>query len=190
MMVKDENKEKIIDASIIFKYKLGEEKRPHLKKKQKALFYLYNNTFLGLFGFFKRCLIKACNLPDDLSIARGFFCTDTSLLSIGRNVGLGDTFIIAYAPIYIGKGCSFSFKNMIITSTHDINDYSTVLAKPVIIKDHVWITSNVTILPGVTIGENTIIAAGSVVTKDIPAGVLAGGNPCHVIREISFIKNE
>ena len=51
-----------------------------------------------------------------------------------------------------------------------------------------WITSNVTILPGVTIGDNTVIGAGSVVTKNIPSGVFAAGNPCKVIRKINFKK--
>lgn len=57
-------------------------------------------------------------------------------------------------------------------------------AIPVKIKDKVWIGGNVTILPGVTIGENTVIAAGSVVTKDIPANVVAAGNPCKVVKEV------
>ena len=51
-----------------------------------------------------------------------------------------------------------------------------------------WITTNVTILPGITIGDNTVIGAGSVVTKDIPSGVFAAGNPCKVIKQISFKK--
>ena len=50
------------------------------------------------------------------------------------------------------------------------------------------ITSNVTILPGVTIGSNTIIGAGSVVSRDIPSGVFAAGNPCRVIKRIDFRK--
>jgi len=77
---------------------------------------------------------------------------------------------------------------MIITSTHDIENFSTVIAKPIIIGNNVWITTNVTILPGVTIGDNTVIGAGSVVTKSIPANVFATGNPCVVIKEISFKK--
>lgn len=56
-------------------------------------------------------------------------------------------------------------------------------ALPVKIRDKVWIGGGVTILPGVTIGENTVIAAGSIVTKDIPANVIAAGNPCKVIKE-------
>lgn len=57
--------------------------------------------------------------------------------------------------------------------------------KPITIKDHVWIGGNTTVLPGVTIGENSIIGAGSVVTKDIPANVIAAGNPCRILRELT-----
>ncbi|WP_428829622.1 DapH/DapD/GlmU-related protein, partial [Paenibacillus riograndensis] len=57
-------------------------------------------------------------------------------------------------------------------------------ADPVQIHDNCWIGTNVTICPGVTIGENTVIGAGSVVTKDIPANSLAVGNPCKVMRMI------
>ena len=59
------------------------------------------------------------------------------------------------------------------------------ISEPVTIGDNVWIGGSVVILGGVTIGENTIIGAGSVVTHDIPANVIAVGNPCRVLREIS-----
>ena len=57
-------------------------------------------------------------------------------------------------------------------------------AWPIRIGNNVWIGGGTKIMGGVTIGDNTVIAAGSIVTRDIPAGVLAGGNPCRVIREI------
>ena len=56
---------------------------------------------------------------------------------------------------------------------------------PIYIGKNVWIGSNAAILPGVSIGDNTVIGAGSVVTRDIPANVVAVGNPCRVLREIS-----
>ena len=55
---------------------------------------------------------------------------------------------------------------------------------PVHIGENVWIGANAVVLPGVTIGDNSVIGAGSVVTKDIPANVIAVGNPCRVLREI------
>ena len=58
-------------------------------------------------------------------------------------------------------------------------------AFPINIEDNVWIGAGVIINPGVTIGKNTVIGSGSVVTKDIPSGVVAVGNPCRVLREIN-----
>ena len=58
-------------------------------------------------------------------------------------------------------------------------------AYPITVGNNVWIGAQVCVLPGVTIGDNTVIGAGSVVTKNIPANVLAAGNPCRVIREIT-----
>lgn len=171
----------------IIVYKLGEAKRPNNTLKQKLLLKLYSLPFLNKIERIKKLLCKTYNIPLTTSISKGFYCS-APLLNIGENVGLGNTKIIAYAPIIIGKGTSLSFNNMIITSTHDYHDFSTVIGKPVIIGENVWITSNVTILPGVTIGSNTIIGAGSVVTKDIPSGVFAAGNPCKVIKPINFKK--
>ena len=124
---------------------------------------------------------KQFNLPNSILIKQGFY-SSSSLLNVGEGTGLADTFILAYAPVTIGKGCSFSFRNMIITSTHDYEDFGTVIAKPVTIGDNVWVTSNVTILPGVTIGSNTVIGAGSVVVKDIPDNCIAVENPCKPIK--------
>ena len=62
--------------------------------------------------------------------------------------------------------------------------------RPVVIEDNVWIGGNVVILPGVTIGEGSVIAAGSIVTRDIPPRVVAGGNPCRVIRPLTEADRE
>lgn len=105
---------------------------------------------------------------------------------LGHNVDLADTFILDYGPVTIGNNVSFSYRNMIITSTHDLDDFSTIKTNPVFIGDNVWITTGVIILPGVTIGSNSVIGAGSVVSKNIPAGVFAAGNPCVKVRDIHF----
>ncbi len=166
-------------------YSLGGGKRPSNNKKIKLLFILHKLPVVH--KMVRKLLLKSLGIPLSTSINQNFYCS-APLLELGENVGLGDTFVVAYAPIKIGHGCSFSFKNMIITSTHDFTDFGTVIAKPVMIGDNVWVTSNVTILPGVTIGSNTVIGAGSVVTRDIPSGVFAAGNPCRVIKQIDFKK--
>jgi acetyltransferase-like isoleucine patch superfamily enzyme len=59
-----------------------------------------------------------------------------------------------------------------------------VIAKPIVIERNVWIAAGATIIGGVTIGENSVVAAGSVVARDVPANSLAGGNPARIIRDI------
>lgn len=112
----------------------------------------------------------------------------------GTNITLGDGCYINVncsfvddGKINIGKKVMFGPAVAIATVGHpikpDMRKY--MYADPVTIKDGCWIGANVTICPGVTIGENTVIGAGSVVTKDIPANVIAVGNPCRVLREIN-----
>lgn len=96
--------------------------------------------------------------------------------------------ILDTAPVYIGKDTFIAPGVCIACAGHGIHPdersiYET--ADPIHIGKTVWIGANVTILPGVNIGDGSIIGAGSVVTKDIPANVIAAGNPCRVLREIT-----
>ncbi|MGI6095882.1 MAG: sugar O-acetyltransferase [Lachnospiraceae bacterium] len=114
----------------------------------------------------------------------------------GYNCFIGDhTFINhnAYlmdgAPIKIGSYCFIGPNCGMYTASHPLlaeeRNQGLEKAEPIVIGDNVWIGADVTILPGVTIGANTVIGAKSVVTKDIPANVIAVGNPCRVLREIT-----
>ncbi len=102
------------------------------------------------------------------------------------------------AAVTIGECCDFGPNVTIATPLHPmLSDERRRLmcpdgtakrlcwAKPVVIGDGCWICANVTILPGVTIGENCVIGAGSVVTRSIPANSFAAGNPCRVIRTLT-----
>lgn len=166
-------------------YERGGLVRPQLTLWMRFVLYCSRNPIF--YRILEPIIRKFYNMPSTTSFSAGFYCS-APMLELGKNVGLGDSFIVAYAPIKIGNNVSMSFHNTIITSTHDPNNFYTVIGKPVIIEDNVWITTNVTILPGVTIGANTIIGAGSVVTRDIPSNVFAAGNPCRVIKQISFKK--
>lgn len=90
--------------------------------------------------------------------------------------------------IYVGDKVMFGPNVTVATAGHPIDPELRYQAMqyniPVHIGENVWIGANAVILPGVTIGDNSVIGAGSVVTKDIPANVVAVGNPCRVLREI------
>jgi len=114
----------------------------------------------------------------------------------GDNVHVGDHFYANYdcvmldgAPITIGDNVLFGPKVGLYTSNHLFDAAERKLggciAKPITVGSRCWLAANVTVLPGVTIGDDTIIGAGSVVTHDIPANVIAAGNPCRVLRPIT-----
>jgi len=96
--------------------------------------------------------------------------------------------ILDTSPVYIGANTFIAPGVCISCAGHAIHpDERTVYdtSKSIHIGEKVWIGANATILAGVNIGDNSIIGAGSVVTKDIPANVIAAGNPCRVLREIT-----
>lgn len=110
-------------------------------------------------------------------------------LVIGRNSGFSGTVIGCFEKITIGNNVICG-ANVLITDSdwHSIDPFSRNNSypetKPVIINDNVWLGLNVVVLKGVSIGENTVIGANSLVTKNIPANVIAAGNPCKIIRDI------
>ncbi len=161
-------------------------KRPLNNNLQRVLFFLLGVPTIHKFIVY--LLKKSYKMPITTTFNKNFRCT-APLVFLGNNVGLADTFIVAWAPIIIGNNTVFSFKNVIINSSHDFLDFHTVIGKSVEIGDNCWITSNCTILGGVKIGSNTVIGAGSVVVSDIPSGVFAAGNPCRVIKRIDFRNN-
>lgn len=114
-------------------------------------------------------------------------------VDFGRNIRVGKNFFMNQActfmdrgGITIGDDVFIAPKVCLTTINHDFNPYNrqATFCKPIVIKDRVWIGINVTICPGVTIGENSVIAAGSVVTKDVPPNVIVGGNPARVLKEL------
>jgi len=92
------------------------------------------------------------------------------------------------APITIGDECLIASGVQLITASHPIDPVprraAWEQALPVTIGDGVWLGAGAIVCPGVSIGKNTVVGAGSVVTKDLPAGIVAYGNPARVAREI------
>ena len=111
-----------------------------------------------------------CRIGEATFINHGAYLMDAGKITIGSHC-------------FIGPNCGM------YTAIHAMlpeeRNRGIERAKPIVLGDNVWLGGDVTILPGVTIGSNTVIGAGSVVTKDIPSGVVAAGNPCRVMREIT-----
>ena len=126
----------------------------------------------------------------EIHIEQPFHC------DYGTNIEVGENFYSNYncimldvGKITIGKNVMFAPNVSIYTAGHPVHPDSRnsgyEYGMPVTIGDNVWIGGSVVINPGVTIGNNVVIGSGSVVTKDIPDNVIAVGNPCRIIREIT-----
>lgn len=107
-----------------------------------------------------------------------------SKIIIGNNCGFSGTVISSALSITIGNNVRCGANTLITDTDFHTDDYRAGANRPVIIEDNVWLGYGVKVLKGVHIGYNTIIGAGSIVTKDIPANVMAAGNPCRVIKDI------
>lgn len=126
---------------------------------------------------------------EGLWIQPPFYCDYGTNIILGEKVFFNfNCVILDVMPVKIGSRTLFGPNVQIYTATHpmDYRERATGLefARPITIGEDAWIGGSAVICPGVTIGDRTVIGAGSVVTKDIPSDVFAAGNPCRVIREL------
>lgn len=110
-------------------------------------------------------------------------------VKIGKNVVIMNNFqCMSAGGLTIDDDTRISLNCTIATNNHDFYERDIITCKPVHIKRNAWLGVNVTILPGVTIGENAIVGAGSVVTKDVPDNAIVVGNPAKVIKYLDATK--
>ena len=109
----------------------------------------------------------------------------------GNRVKIGKGVVIMYNCLMMAAGtitieddAQVAANVQLISNNHDIHDRQILTCKPVVLKKNCWIGAGASILPGVTVGENAIVGAGSVVTKDVEANTIVAGNPAKVIKRI------
>lgn len=117
-----------------------------------------------------------CDYGYNIKVGKNFYANHNLVILDGASVTFGDN-------VFIAPSCGF------YTAGHPINpaerNKGLEYAKAIQVGNNVWIGGNVCVLPGVTIGDNCVIGAGSVVVNDIPANSVAVGNPCKVIKNIN-----
>lgn len=162
------------------------EKRIIAKELCKKYNELHVRDIIGKKEVIEKLLQKEVK---QFTIEPNFFCDYGFNISLGENFYSNHNLVILDANkvefgdnVFIGPNCGF------YTSGHPI-DFETrnkglEYAKPIKVGDNVWIGGNVCVMPGVTIGSNVVIGAGSVVTKDIPDNCVAYGNPCKVAKSL------
>lgn len=130
----------------------------------------------GVFRSTPRANLIGINRPCIVSAQNG------AILTVGSDCGFSGTVIGCFTQITIGNHVRCGANTLITDGDWHPNDPRAGSPMPVHIGDHVWLGVNVIVLKGVTIGRNSVIGAGSVVTRDLPENVVAAGNPCRVLR--------
>jgi maltose O-acetyltransferase len=130
------------------------------------------------------------------TVGHGVVVKPPVFVDYGENIHIGARTFVNYnlvaldvAEIRIGEHCQIGPNVQLLTPTHPIEPQSRrdklEAARPIVLGDNVWLGGGVIVCPGVSIGDNSVVGAGSVVTRDLPANVVAVGNPARVVRQIA-----
>ncbi|SHM99032.1 maltose O-acetyltransferase [Anaerosporobacter mobilis DSM 15930] len=160
------------------------------QKKARVLTQKLNTVDRSDFDVIGKIVKELLGKSDGAFINPPFYCDYGTHIEVGKNFFANyNCTILDVAKVTIGDNCQLAPNVAIYTAGHpthpDTRNSGYEYGISVTIGDNVWIGGNSIICPGVRIGSNTVIGAGSVVTKDIPDWVIAAGNPCRVIREIT-----
>lgn len=160
------------------------------QKKARILTQQLNTADRSDFEAIKGIVKTLLGKSEGAFINPPFYCDYGSHIEVGKNFFANyNCTILDVAKVTIGDNCQMAPNVAIYTAGHpihpDTRNSGYEYGIEVSIGDNVWIGGNTVICPGVHIGNNVVIGAGSVVTKDIPDWTVAAGNPCHVIRQIT-----
>lgn len=159
------------------------------------LIYLPSRSVTSFGVLLRRRVSQAIfqKIGKNTNIAKGVRFGRGAKILLGDNSGIGEnSYLVCMDIINIANDVMIGPEVMILTGGHDYHQTDKLLreqeiiTKPIIIESNVWIGARAIILPGVTIGSGSIVAAGSVVTKNVPNNTIVGGNPAKVIKNINY----
>ena len=169
-------------------YDSSDEELARERLHARRLTRMFNSTFENEQAN-RHSLLKQLfgSLPGEAVVEPPFYC------DYGYNIHVGERFyanfdcvILDVCPVHIGDNCMLAPGVHIYTATHPLDaeerNSGVEYGKPVRIGNNVWIGGRAVINPGVTVGDNVVIASGAVVTKDVPANAVVGGNPAKIIK--------
>ena len=164
--------------------KLNDEQKEFYKTEIQNVWKL-NNTMHYTDEYNKLLNILIPNKGDNVDIRTPITGVNLSKVKIGNNVVvMNGSLMMASGGITIEDNTMLAANVQLISNNHDLDERTIITCLPIHIKKNCWIGAGTTILRGVTIGENSVVGAGSVVTKDVPDNVIVAGNPAKIIKNI------
>lgn len=176
-----------------YPYRPGVQELGDDRMRARELLHRYNNTApreRDIRRDILRQLLHPSNVDRKVFILPPFICDYGYNIVVGNNVEINyGSVILDCGPVEIGDNCLIAPGVHIYSATHPLNpkhrsdsENYYELTKPVKIGKNVWIGGKAVICPGVTIGDNSVVGAGSVVVKDVPSNVVVAGNPAKIVR--------
>src|SRR3954451_6042089 len=148
----------------------------------------FNRSSPGAWDERDGLLRKMLRVVGEGVVVRPSFYCEYGAISIGSSTFVNvDAVMLDVAPIVIGEACQIATRVQLLTATHPIDPEPRragwEYGEPIALADNVWLGGGVIVCPGVSIGEDTVVGAGAVVARNLPAGVIAAGVPARILRE-------
>ena len=156
-----------------------------LAREHAQLVFRFNNTMPGTDEYSALMHRIFPQMGEGSTVGTPLVAVRPHMVKIGRNVVvMPGCLMMSAGGITIDDGAMIAANVQLISNNHDLYERQVITCRPVHIGKNAWIGAGATILPGVTVGDNAVVGAASVVTKDVPADTIVAGNPARIIKRI------
>ena len=161
-----------------------------LANEQAQLMFRFNHTMPGTAEYDELMHRIFPSMGEGSRVSTPLTAVRPHMVSIGKNVVvMPGCLMMSAGGVTIDDGAMIAANVQLISNNHDLYERQVITCKPVHIGKNAWIGAGATILPGVTIGDNAVVGAASVVTKDVPADTIVAGNPAKFIKRIPPLRD-